>query len=112
LLQIVEGSGTTDSKTYYDLIDESPLPGTNYYRLSQTDYDGSNEVFDVVSVSMRLFETNFLLYPNPNNGEFNIKLSDAPVEDGYTIQMVVVKEEYLQVFQICYFQRKRSDVVI
>jgi len=109
LLQIVEGSGTTDSKTYYDLIDESPLPGTNYYRLSQTDYDGSNEVFDVVSVSMRLFETNFLLYPNPNNGEFNIKLSDAPVEDGYTIQMFDVNGRLVEMSVIIEFDQLVID---
>ncbi|WP_339792789.1 T9SS type A sorting domain-containing protein [uncultured Imperialibacter sp.] len=87
VFEIVEGAGTTDRKMYYDLMDEEPMPSTNYYRLSQTDYDGTTEVFEIVSVKLDLFETNLLLYPNPSNGLFKIKLPDVLLEADYAIQM-------------------------
>ena len=37
----VAGAGTTSARTSYELVDEQPLPGTSYYRLRQTDQDGT-----------------------------------------------------------------------
>lgn len=76
ILATVEGAGTTENKQYYDLIDENLSAALVYYRLSQTDYDGTTEVFDVVSVKISVFSANLLLYPNPNTGNFRIKLPD------------------------------------
>lgn len=36
----VDGHGTTSAYNFYSLIDEAPLPGTNYYRLRQVDFNG------------------------------------------------------------------------
>ncbi|MDO7851761.1 T9SS type A sorting domain-containing protein [Hymenobacter convexus] len=35
----VEGAGTTQARTTYNVVDEKPLPGTSYYRLRQIDFD-------------------------------------------------------------------------
>lgn len=36
----VDGNGTTSQTSNYSFTDESPLPGMNYYRLRQTDFNG------------------------------------------------------------------------
>ena len=48
----VAGAGTSYSVQSYSLEDKNPLPGTSYYRLRQTDYDGQSEAFDWVAVSV------------------------------------------------------------
>jgi hypothetical protein len=46
----VEGAGSNNTQIDYRAIDETPLLGVSYYRLSQTDYDGTTETFFPVSV--------------------------------------------------------------
>jgi hypothetical protein len=38
---IVDGSGQSNALIQYDFTDAEPLPGLSYYRLKQTDFDGS-----------------------------------------------------------------------
>jgi hypothetical protein len=59
----VPGVGNSVQVVVYDALDPSPLPGTSYYRLLQTDYDGTTSYSDVVSVTMA--ESALLAYPNP-----------------------------------------------
>jgi hypothetical protein len=42
----VKGSLYSIGKLEYIVYDESPLPGINYYRLSQTDTDSTKKIFD------------------------------------------------------------------
>lgn len=66
------------SGSTYQYIDNNPLPGTSYYRLSQTDLNGKKEQFDVKSVSFGSNFTNKLeLYPNPARDNINLRLNDA-----------------------------------
>ncbi len=44
-----DGSGTTTALTKYRFVDESPVPGTNYYRLKQIDFDGKSETSAIKS---------------------------------------------------------------
>ncbi|QEK50246.1 T9SS type A sorting domain-containing protein [Pedobacter aquae] len=44
-----DGSGTTTALTKYRFVDENPVPGTNYYRLKQIDFDGKSETSAVKS---------------------------------------------------------------
>ncbi|HWY98860.1 MAG TPA: T9SS type A sorting domain-containing protein, partial [Bacteroidia bacterium] len=37
---VIKGSGTTSAAHSYSTIDYTPLSGTSYYRISQTDFDG------------------------------------------------------------------------
>ena len=48
----VAGAGTSYSVQSYSLEDGNSLPGTSYYRLRQTDYDGQSEAFDWIAVSV------------------------------------------------------------
>ena len=44
------GAGNSDLTLYYKAIDNSPLEGLSYYRLKQTDYDGTFTYSDPVAV--------------------------------------------------------------
>ncbi len=49
----VAGAGNSTTTQKYAFFDKTPMRGTNYYRLAQTDYDGQSETFDVVSVDFK-----------------------------------------------------------
>jgi len=61
----VLGNGTTDSPETYTFTDMKAIPGTIYYRLKQTDFDGMSETFDPVSVNYLPVGDNVTIYPNP-----------------------------------------------
>ncbi len=67
----VEGAGTSHQTMSYSYLDINPNQGINYYRLSQTDFDGSTRYYDIQSVNFQL-NKDLTIYPNPNNGSFNI----------------------------------------
>lgn len=47
-----KGAGNCSNTRNYTIIDKEPKAGINYYRLSQTDYDGTTEVSKVISINM------------------------------------------------------------
>lgn len=59
----VEGMGTTPMLTQYETLDRAPLPGLSYYRLRQTDLDGTVIWSKAVAVMMSIIRT--AAYPNP-----------------------------------------------
>lgn len=67
----VAGAGTSLSELTYGVTDEHPLPNTSYYRLRQTDVDGTSVAFDVVSVT---FEEGVVmgLFPNPASDQLTV----------------------------------------
>jgi hypothetical protein len=50
-LLTMKGAGNSETTINYKAFDEFPLPGTSYYRLKQTDYNGKTETFDIVSIN-------------------------------------------------------------
>lgn len=69
----IQGSGTTHDENHYRTTDTNPIKGLSYYRLRQTDFDGTTEVFQPVSVSIKnVFAKEIKFYPNPGNGKFTI----------------------------------------
>lgn len=62
----VQGYGTTNEQQDYQFIDNSPLQGLSYYRLRQTDFDGTIEIFRAVSVVLKsLASASASVFPNP-----------------------------------------------
>lgn len=58
----VAGQGTKQSATTYNFVDYSPMAGINYYRLKQTDFDGTSSYSNIIAINLDL---EWLLYPNP-----------------------------------------------
>ena len=69
-LGFVEGKGTSSEPNNYFFDDSVYLQRVQYYRLKQTDYDGSYEYSKVIEVNSNLASFSFQLYqnyPNPFN---------------------------------------------
>ncbi|MBL7852106.1 MAG: T9SS type A sorting domain-containing protein [Cyclobacteriaceae bacterium] len=66
----VAGQGTKVAPTQYGYIDEKPFGGKSYYRLKQTDYDGSSTYSKVVLVEMNpARKASISVQPNPVSGD-------------------------------------------
>ncbi|MDQ3051392.1 MAG: T9SS type A sorting domain-containing protein, partial [Bacteroidota bacterium] len=63
----IDGKGTTSSTSTYKAFDESPLRGASYYRLKQTDFDGTESHSQVRMVNFRK-QMQMSLFPNPFSG--------------------------------------------
>ncbi|MEO8151249.1 MAG: T9SS type A sorting domain-containing protein [Bacteroidia bacterium] len=63
----------TSSYHNYNFIDENPFNGISYYRLSQTDFNGSPQMLKTVSVNLKN-KNNFSVecYPSFGNGELTL----------------------------------------
>ena len=72
-----EGNGTTREPHAYSLDDYSPVYGTGYYRLKQTDFDGTFMYSKIIAVTYEGATVMLLdVYPNPTTGDqFTIKIS-------------------------------------
>ena len=77
----VKGAGTTQEPQSYTFTDERPLAGTNYYRLRQVDYDGTESFSPVVSVVFGK-SGNITLAPSPATDRVRIQLDEALRADG------------------------------
>jgi hypothetical protein len=62
-----EGAGTTNEKQEYTYIDEAPLGGLSYYRLTQVDFDGTSTSW-LTSVHRDGTGFAFEVHPNPTQG--------------------------------------------
>jgi hypothetical protein len=82
---VVNGIGTTTTTQYYSERDLYPLNGTSYYRLKQTDYDGTFSYAMPITV-FRSGNKAVQVYPNPNAGDA-INLSWSNVKGEVTIQI-------------------------
>lgn len=67
----IAGAGNSSTALSYQYIDNNPLQGVSYYRLSQTDYNGDSETFDAVSVAL-LNEAGISVGPNPASNYLNV----------------------------------------
>ncbi|MBI1266927.1 MAG: hypothetical protein GC193_05790 [Cryomorphaceae bacterium] len=73
---VVDGNGSTNLLNNYRWLDTNPLNGISYYRVRQTDFNGSQDwsVIDDVARENNKFE----VMPNPGSGLFLVKgLSDG-----------------------------------
>ncbi len=65
-IAIINGAGNSLEPVYYSTVDYSPYSGLSYYRLKQTDFNGSFKYLKTIPVQIRA--SNFAsisLFPNP-----------------------------------------------
>ena len=73
--QVNEVAANSNALKTYRFVDTTPYAGTSYYRLSQTDLDGTTKVFPAVSVVVR--QDAYGIFPNPvRDGQFTLNLDE------------------------------------
>lgn len=85
MIERIEGAGTSSIQQQYEYIDEDNLMDYEwvYYRIKQTDYDGSFSYSNILAIEPKGSKglRDVLLYPNPAKADFNVEFN-ADVETG------------------------------
>ena len=68
-----EGAGNHVGILNYSLIDNTPFPGINYYRLIQSDFDGTQTVSKIVTAYVDQRKS-LIVHPNPANEYFVVEM--------------------------------------
>jgi hypothetical protein len=79
----LQGYGTTSVRHDYSFMDESTPSGISYYRLSQTDYDGTVKHYGPIAVRRTESDAHMtkpVVYPNPFNDSFTYSFSATDQE--------------------------------
>lgn len=75
----VNGSGSSTSRKNYALTDKTPYQGINYYRLSQTDFNGKSSSFQPIAVELKKYGASTtadpLVFPNPYTNKFSLRIN-------------------------------------
>ncbi len=83
----VKGNGTSFKVHDYEFLHESPMPGTNYYRLKQYDLDGNfsySAIKDITITNDRAI----LVYPNPITiGSFRVAFG-KPSDENMILRII------------------------
>jgi hypothetical protein len=93
----VKGAGTSNTTLHYEFIDNKAVSKYNYYRLSQTDYDGKFDYSTLVFIAIHA-EPKFSVYPNPAESTVNVDLSEMGIRSNLTLlgsdgKLIYHKEE-------------------
>jgi hypothetical protein len=78
----VAAGSSGSSVQEYTYTDFYALPGKSYYRLKQTDLDGTEKLLDIKMVEMNDFPPGLRVYPNPvEDGKLSIDFKDDLKDD-------------------------------
>ncbi len=67
-LREIPGEAASVQLRQYRHLDEQPFPGLNYYRLWQTDFDGSRHLLGMIAVAYGEKDNPVRVFPNPVSG--------------------------------------------
>lgn len=69
----LESQGNSNINQKYNYLDKQPFDGINYYRLKQTDYDGTFTYSSIITVTIEN-DIDIKVFPNPSSDIVNILL--------------------------------------
>ena len=89
----IDGAGNSSSEKSYAAKDASPLEGTSYYRLKQTDFNGTYTYSQLIAVDYQETSSGCVLkvYPNPcMGGPCNVDLAECDNEESseMTVELI------------------------
>ena len=73
ILGTVAGAGNSIQTLHYTFVDENSMDGIYYYRLKQTDFNGTFKYSKLIDVACNSdFSQDIMVYPNPANEIINV----------------------------------------
>lgn len=82
-IKTVKAEGNSQTPIHYSALDEQPLWGISYYRLSQTDFNGEKTTYDMRSLyrenSVHAEDQQLVAAPNPTSGKITIEGSEDEI---------------------------------
>ena len=77
----INGAGNSLENINYAEIDESPLEGVSFYRLKQTDFDGTTSFSETKSVVIKTQNKTIIdIFPNPTRDRITIKINGTKIK--------------------------------
>jgi hypothetical protein len=76
IVKHIDGAGNSTSTLTYHETDAHPLQGVSYYRLKQTDFNGSSTLSKIISTTISN-QTIIKVYPNPAHELLNIEINHS-----------------------------------
>lgn len=76
----INGNGTTYTPQSYSFFDQQPLPGINYYRLKQVDFDGTFTYHKTISIQWNGLDTSPKIYPTVANAYLELQWSTSTLD--------------------------------
>jgi hypothetical protein len=77
-IETIDGAGNSNKIINYQTIDYNPYEGISYYRIKQTDFDGSFSFSEIKAVHFSQ-QINLKIYPNPASDILNIQSSSTGI---------------------------------
>ncbi|MFZ9848863.1 MAG: T9SS type A sorting domain-containing protein, partial [Flavobacteriales bacterium] len=74
----IKGAGNSNNILNYSFVDDALILGIQYYRLTQVDFDGTKETFEIIDVASSSTATNDLkVFPNPMKEEVKVMFNTS-----------------------------------
>lgn len=100
-LGTIAGNGTVNTLSNYSFTDDHPYLGMSFYRLSQTDYDGTTEVFPMISVVFSPNSDDFIVSPNPlKNSTVQLKATGKAKNEQFVFRIVDLQGRMIEENQL------------
>lgn len=95
---LAAGYSLPGEQIHYEMKDHNPYPGTSFYRLKTTDFDGQVSLSHLVEVNYdHQQDWGFKLYPNPNTGRhFNIQTQGVQEETKLLLEVFDIQGRLIQ----------------
>jgi hypothetical protein len=77
--------GTSQSPLSYNYIDQDLKDPVYYYRLRQVDLNKDSKRTN--SISVKIYTADFSIFPNPNNGTFNINVPSVQLHEELSVKI-------------------------
>lgn len=75
-LKVIGGQGNSNQLQSYSFVDKNPVPGVNYYRLKQVDFDGTHTYSNIVSAQIVTKSVIASVIPNPINDRAIVRFGE------------------------------------